>query len=104
MPFLSLDNMHPLNTQAVLQEQGAEKHQSKKLPGSAGIKCYIGGPTSSLSYIFFGSIGMRSLFKCTGAAWLQQLHSYFVRSGKGDINKLQNGKVSLDTANKQHVT
>lgn len=94
MLFLSLANMHPLNIQAVLQEQGAEKHYSKRPPGSAGIKFSTGGPASSPLYVFFGSIGMRSLFKCTGEAWLQQLHSYFVCSGKGDINRLQNGSLS----------
>lgn len=60
------------------------KEQKSTTPrGSAGIKCSTGGPTSSPSHISFGSVRMRCLFKCTGAARLQQLNSYFVYSGKG---------------------
>lgn len=60
------------------------KEQKSTTPrGSAGIKCSTGGPTSSPSHISFGSIRMRCLFKCTEAAQLQQLNSYFVYSGKG---------------------
>lgn len=55
-----------------------------RAPGTGSVGLNVPQEDQHLHYTsLFGSIRMRCLFKCAGAAWLQQLNCYFVYARKG---------------------